>query len=206
MNKECVLHQHKNKMKNFIFFIFILFIIAGIGGIKAVGYSPSSLIYKLNVGEEQCKMININSDSEKITLSDKWAENKDAKWDVNLFQNNSGYHSIKLKYPKTLGKEEKEAKICIKGDKTGEYHGVLLLKEEQKGNSIIQVGIWIKANIDEKVQNQTQENKGFWTITGNTIGAISKKMNVIYIIGTLAVLIAAGIIFKLNKKKDPWKC
>lgn len=149
-------------------------------------------------------MITINSNSEKITLSDKWAEDKDVKWDVNLFKNDSEYHSLLLNYPKTLGKNEEEAKICIKGKKNGEYHGVLLLKEEQNGNSVIQVGIWIKAVVGNKVQNKS--NGRFWTTTGNAIKNISEKINMYYIIGILAVFIAAGIIFNLNKKRDPWKC
>lgn len=189
----------------FIIFLFFIILITGIGGVNAVGYSPSSLIFKLNMGEEQCKMITINSDSEKITLTDKWAENKEVKWDVNLFKNDSDYHSLDLTYPKTLGKNEKEAEVCIKGSKKGEYHGVLLLREEQKGNSVIQVGIWIKAMVGDKVQNKS--SSGFWATTGNVIGAISKKINFYYIIGILAVLVAAGIIFKLNKKKkDAWEC
>jgi hypothetical protein len=168
--------------------------------IKAVSYSPSSLIFSLNKGEEQCKMITIDSESEKITLSDKWAENKDVEWNVNLFNNESD-SSIHLTYPKVLEKNEREAKICIKGTKTGEYHGVLLLKEEQKGNSVIQVGIWIKAIIDEKTE---EKKSGFWAITGNIIGAISKRMNFYYVIGILAILIVAGVVFNLNKKRDPW--
>lgn len=191
-------------MKYFVFlFLIILILGMGVREVRAVGYSPSSLIFNLNMGEEQCKMITIDSDSEKITLSDRWAENKDVKWDVNLFKNDSSYNSLYLKYPKTLGKNEKEAKVCIKGTKKGEYHGVLLLREEQKGNSVIQLGIWIKAMVGDKVQNKSNN---WFSTTGNVIGNLSKKINVYYIIGILAALIAAGIVFNLNKKKDLWKC
>ncbi|MDD5193630.1 MAG: hypothetical protein PHF67_03520 [Candidatus Nanoarchaeia archaeon] len=144
-------------------------------------------------------MITIDSDSEKITLTDRWAENKDVKWDVNLFQNESD-SSIHLTYPKTLGKTEREANVCMKIDKKGEYHGVLLLKEEQKGNSVIQVGIWIKAIVSDKVEKKA----GFWSMTGNVIGSLVKNRNTYYAIGILAILITAGIIFNLNKKKDVW--
>ena len=38
----------------------------------------------------------------------------------------------------------------MSGNKIGEYHGVLLFKEEQQGSSIVQFGVWLKVLISEK--------------------------------------------------------
>ena len=61
-----------------LFFIFI--IIISISLVWATGFSPSSLIYELEPGEGECKMITITSESETISVSDNWAENVDIEW------------------------------------------------------------------------------------------------------------------------------
>ena len=56
-----------------------------IGSVAATGFSPSSHTFDLEKGEEGCERIQIFSDSERIEVSDKWAENVDVEWKVNLF-------------------------------------------------------------------------------------------------------------------------
>lgn len=113
----------------------------------AVGFSPTSLIFNLNPGGEDCQMITINSESETISVSDKWAENKDIEWKVSLFNESADYHNIDISYDELL-ENESQVEVCLSGENIGEYHGVALLTEEQSGNSIVQVGVWLKAIVE----------------------------------------------------------
>jgi hypothetical protein len=170
--KECVV---LSKMK---FFIFLLFIIIISGNVMAVGFSPGSLTYKLNVGEKKCQMITINSDSELITLSDKWAENKDIEWRVSKFDRNADNHSLSLSYPKDLTMDKRNAEICLTGKKQGEYHGVLLLTEKEKGNLRAQMGVWINAIISNGINEVKNEEKSIIireTIFGKNESNIENK-------------------------------
>lgn len=120
--------------------------------VSAVGFSPSSLIFELEQGRQECKMITITSDSETISVSDKWAENKDAEWKVSLFETDASAHGISISYDNELSINERQVEVCLSGQNIGEYHGVLLLTEEQQGNSIVQMGIWLKVIITEPQQ------------------------------------------------------
>jgi len=154
-------------MRLFFLFFLILIIYIYIGETLAIGFSPSNLIFDLEQDKEECRTISLNSDSETITLSDKWAENKDIEWKVNLFDIDASYHGISISYPEELSLNEREVKVCLSGNKIGEYHGIILLREEQKGTSIIEMGIWLKAIINEKqesspntIKNSSEVNNG----------------------------------------------
>lgn len=108
-------------------------------------------------------MITLSSDSELIKVSDKWVENKDIEWKVSLFDKNASYHGISLSYPSTLSINEREVQVCLSGANSGEFHGVILMREEQVGNSVVQMGVWLKANITEPqtiIQPSTPSNSG----------------------------------------------
>ena len=140
-----------------IFFIFLLIISSNL--VIAGGFSPSSLIFNLSPGEEECQKVSISSDSNNISVSDSWAENKDIKWGISSFDKEASYHELDLEYEKQLSISKREVEVCLSGQKIGEYHGVLLLKEEQKGNSIIQFGVWLKAVISEEKSKETISNQ-----------------------------------------------
>ncbi len=114
--------------------------------VSASGFSPTSLIFNLSPNEKSCQTITVTSDSEKIIINDGWAENKNVEWKVSLFNGTAGYHKLTISYPKELT-SQRTAEVCLSGEKTGEYHGVILIKEAQVGNSIIQMGVWVKATI-----------------------------------------------------------
>jgi len=122
--------------------------------ISATSFSPSSLTFNLEKNEEKCETVYIESSSE-ITISDKWAENKDIEWDFSLFETSASEHGIIMDYEFL---DENNIEICLSGINSGEYHGVLLLREEQEGNSIIQIGIWLKLIINEQ-ENQEDEKE-----------------------------------------------
>ena len=131
--------------------------------VSASGFSPSSLVYNLQVNEQKCQIITITSDSDTIAVSDKWAENKDIEWKTSLFDESADYHSISIDYPSQISQPENKVEVCLSGNKVGEYHGVMLLREEQEGNSIVQMGIWLKVTITETSEPQattTNDNSG----------------------------------------------
>src|SRR3989344_2627840 len=133
---------------NFLFFIF-LFIIT-INGVTATGFSPTSLIFDLKPNEKSCQTITISSNSSEISVSDKWAENKDIDWSVGLFESSASSHGISINYDPELSINEREVEVCLSGSNLGEYHGVILLNEKQEGKSVIRMGVWLKATISNQ--------------------------------------------------------
>ncbi len=142
------------------FFIFLFFIILLINLVGAIGFSPTKLIFKIESGEEECKTISLSSNSDRIMVSDQWAENKDIEWKISLFNKTSGFHNISISYPDIISSDNKNIKICLSGKKVEEYHGVVLVKEEQEGNTISQAGIWLKVTISEKQELDYEDNSG----------------------------------------------
>ncbi len=134
----------------FLIFIFAITILGSMAFVKAVGFSPSSLTFDIEKNQEECKMITIDSESEKITVSDSWAENESVEWKVSSFNTSSSEHEITINYDNELSIDEREVEVCLSGKKLGEYHGVLVFQEEQQGNSVIQFGVWLKVLINEK--------------------------------------------------------
>ena len=137
-------------MKKYVFCFFIfLFILVSTNIVTSVGFSPINLDFEVEQNQEACKVITIESDSEIIKVSDKWAENKDIEWKVSNFDQTADYHGLTIYHPSELTAEERQVNVCLSGNQLGEYHGVVLMQEEQEGNSIVQMGVWIKAIIIE---------------------------------------------------------
>lgn len=134
----------------FFLFIFFIGILISLSFIQATGFSPTELIFEIKTNEKECGIISIISESETIQVSDKWAENKDLEWKVHLFEKDSNYHELELIYDKELSLDERKVEVCLSGSKAGEHHGVILLSEEQVGDSITQLGIWLKVIINEE--------------------------------------------------------
>ena len=132
---------------NFIFLFLLLIFVTSLA--SAVSFSPTDLRFNLKPNEEECQKVTITSESDIITLSDSWAESKDQNWSVSGFKSEASLHDISIDYPSELSADEREFEVCLSGGTLGEYHGVLVLKEEQVGNSIIQMGIWIKVIISK---------------------------------------------------------
>jgi len=159
------------------YFLFFLFLLITLNGVLATGFSPGSLIFELEQNQEECKTITIMSESDSIEVNDIWAENKDVEWKVSLFEKDSNYHNIDINYNNQLVIEERSVDVCLSGSEIGEYHGVILLKQEQEGNSVVQMGVWLKVTISEKQQTPleeptittTNENSGGGSGGGNII-------------------------------------
>ena len=177
-------------------FLFGVFLISIVG---AVSFSPSYLVFNLDQNQQECQTITLGSDSSTITVLDKWANESVKDWNVNLFNDSADEYKLSIDYPKRLSFNEKTVKVCLMGVKAGEYHGIVLLREEQKGNSVVQMGVWIKAVIsNEKVASKS----GSSNITGAVIGALEGSWK---IFGVLILLIVIWmIVYIRNKRKNKW--
>ncbi len=201
--------------KKFLFFIFLILII-NLNGILAISFSPGDLIYKIDVGKEECKTINLNSESQTIAIFDKWAENIEQQRKPNLYTKTAEYHGLSLSYPKQIS-EGKEIRVCISGKYPGNYYGIIILQEEQIGNAIMQGGVWINVlitgnSINNEKKEQTQEttpgeavqekitenNSG---ITGAVIGALQRNIWVTATIFLLILIILYLLVLVHNKGK-----
>ncbi len=126
-----------------------------IGNVSATGFSPSSLTFNLSPNQKQCQEIKVVSDSEGITVLDSWAKDKDVEWKFALFNDTASSKEISMDYPKSLSLTERTLDVCLSGRQIGEYHGIILLKEEQLGNSVVQMGVWLKVIISGSQNSQT---------------------------------------------------
>ena len=140
-------------MKN-IFFIYFFIFLFSLSFFQSTSVSPGTLEFNLQEDQEICKRITFNSQSDTISISDRWAENENINWSVNLFDRDSEYHSISISYPHELTSEDNQVEVCLSGEEAGEYKGVVILTEEQQGNSIVQIGVWLKVFV---LQRQDEE-------------------------------------------------
>ena len=143
-------------MRNFFIFLFLILLVPVS---TAFSFSPSSLIFNLEPGQQECQEIFLNAESSLISISDAWAENPGVDWKVSAFNTPAKQHRLILNYPDAITTES-QVQVCISGNKSGEYHGAIILQEQQQENSIIQYGIWLKVIISgtpEEVQEQISQ-------------------------------------------------
>ena len=161
--------------KNIIAISILALIFINLAG--AVSFSPSSLTFNLEPNQQTCQIIYFDSTSEIISASDSWAENKNIEWKVSNFETSASSLGISINYPPQVSSDKKQIEICLSGKNEGEYHGVLLLKEEQQGNSIIQMGIWLKVLIGETPQTPSEKaNSGTTSTTSASNSNITAKI------------------------------
>jgi hypothetical protein len=162
-------------MKKILIILGILLVLNPL--VTAVGFSPTKLAYNLESGTESCQTITVNSTSEKISVSDWWAENEGIEWNVALFKTSSSTHSLTLKYPSEIFINESKVEVCLSGTKPGKYHGLILLKEEQNGNSVVQMAVWLNVTITEKIVPPAAPSSGGGGGGGSSGGgsAVPKK-------------------------------
>lgn len=137
--------------------------------VSAVSFSPSSLIYNLNKSQEQCKYITLGLDSPITSITNSWAENKDIDWSIKFFNTTSESHGINIYYTQEniVNGIAGKVSVCLSGTNLGEYHGIMIIKQGQVGNSIVQLGIWLKVNITDNIKNINESlclsTQGTWS-------------------------------------------
>ena len=128
----------------------------------------------LEPNEELCQMISLNSESSLIIVSDAWTKNESDEWKITLFNTTAEEHGLAISYPKTLSINERQVNVCISGTKEGEFHGVIIMSQKQQGNSIIQMGVWLKVIIKEKpIEQATSQTTSQTTTTPSSSGGSS---------------------------------
>ena len=139
-------------MKKSIFLIFFFLIFFSMQFVNAFGFYPTSLTFEIEKNEEKCLDFSVDSDSNILTLEDRWAENKEIPWKTTLFNEISKTHSLTLDYPEEIVGGTQVIEVCVSGRKSGEYHGVLLIKQEEQNNALTQMGLWLKVIVKDKVK------------------------------------------------------
>lgn len=139
-------------MKHFFYPLFFVFALTSFTLVSAFGFSPSSLEFELSQNKTSCKNIILDSDSAVIEVSDKWALNLEDEWKASLFNEDAQSHGIAIDYDNELGLGEEELEVCLSGSEVGEYHGVILMEEQKQGDSVIQMGVWLKVVITQEVE------------------------------------------------------
>jgi len=203
---------------NFLFFIFYFLIIIS-NSVLAIEFSPGYLNYEMEINQILCKNITVNSNSDFLNISDRWSENEDHFKESMYYTNTSDYHGLSLDYLKVI-KSGSKFSVCISGNYSGEYHGLLIMQEEQVGSTIMRGGVWLNVSINgdyskpkdsytnikesitakEAVQEKTSENKS--SITGSVIGIIQRNIWTTAIIFILIAIIAYLLILAHNRKKQ----
>jgi hypothetical protein len=115
--------------------------------VQAAQFSPTKLEFILAKDTLECKKINFELDSPAI-MNDVWASSSAQPWSVTDFKTASEELKINIAYSRTINLDQNEARICISGSNPGEYHGALVVREEEVGNSIMQYAIWLKLSIE----------------------------------------------------------
>ena len=137
-------------------FLIFLFVFLCITQTSALEFSPTNLEFNLTKNQQVCKKIFFTLDS-GTTISDFWAGNENVPWSVTQFQTSAQDLGININYPIQISSDQTQTEICISGTRAGNYRGVLIFKQGEQGNSIVQFGVWIKLLISEEILQETPE-------------------------------------------------
>lgn len=176
----------KTKIILFIFFVFCInFSLA-----NTLSVSPIQLDFEGKVGEEICKNITIKTIGEnKIIINDLWAEKGMNEKILSLHQIEGKKLGLEMYYiNETKIYEKKIIEICMSGKNSGNYHGALLFRIEDKP---IRVGIWMNVNL----------TGNFLKINGNSVKNTNSSNENWIFITLFFFVILLGLIF-VNKRNS----
>jgi len=183
-------------------------------------------VFSLDRGEEACADITFISDSSQVVVSDRWASDSTVAWNVKLFNQTAKSKGISLKYTPVLGGDT--LTVCISGENSGEFHGVILLSEEAVGNSAAEYGVWIKlivegdggnevktteiattdlekenleesSNVEENEVAVNAEEKNQKSITGSAIRLVGERNELAGILVIFSIIIIGYCVYRRKK-------
>lgn len=147
----------------FLFFTF-LFLIVGTSIVSAttLSGSPGSLNFNLNIGEEKCLNFLVSSSDYSGNLNSimEWAEKDSEVSSPNDFIFESSEVGLNVIYsPEIISNfdGEEEIQVCISGNEEGYWRGSLKYITESEGNTGIGVGTWLRVNITNIPNEETEE-------------------------------------------------
>ena len=123
------------------------------------GVSPPELDFQGSVGENICKNLRVFSSLDRIDIvvDDKWAKESNVGHNIGGYEISSADLSLTMDYEKNfILNKEREIKVCLKADESGEFKGVLFFQALDKS---LNIGIWMNADISGN--NQTNRLTGF---------------------------------------------
>jgi len=121
--------------------LFLVLLILLVDGVSAYGFSvsPGILNMDLQVGEQQCGLVDIYAKNQIFSIGDRWAYEKSN--DVsryNLTSFDVGVNSIYDSDVFIAG--NKRIKVCFSTEKEGIYHGILMISPVEKN---AEIGVWV---------------------------------------------------------------
>ncbi|MBU3906739.1 MAG: hypothetical protein KKA64_00640 [Nanoarchaeota archaeon] len=146
-----------------LYFLFFIFLIFNLVLTSAIGFSPSQLEYSLNINQESCSNVTITSEiTRDFRVYDNWSEQNNSEWNAKEFNVNAVDYGLILNYSDTLRRVlgNKEVEICINGDTTGTYRGIMIFEGSTKTNVGVAVGIWLKVIISEPPAQTSSGSSG----------------------------------------------
>lgn len=169
-------------------FIFLIPFISSIN----LSISPTEINFVGETGETICQTINIKVTSlENLTATDFWAEQEYSERNLKKHNKNASELGLSLIYLKEFEiNNTKELSICISGENSGNYHGILLYKIKEKP---AQIGIWMNVNLEKEKRT---------LITGNIINEKENLKEINYLVPSLFLLIVLIYLLIIKKKKN----
>lgn len=107
--------------------------------------SPSQINFHGKTGETICKKFTISGSNLNIIANDRWTLDENIGRDFLAHKSSARDLGLRIDYEKEFFIEESiEKKICLSGEKTGDYHGVLLFRADGHNSG---VGTWISVEL-----------------------------------------------------------
>lgn len=128
--------------KIFLFAVLIFFC----GQVSPLEFSPTSLEFNLEKNQQDCKNIFVKLDGQ-TSITNFWTEDENAEWRISQFQTSSQELEITVEHSPQISQSVKEVEVCISGERSGNYRGALIFRQQESGNSIVQFVVWINLTV-----------------------------------------------------------
>jgi len=129
---------------------FLMVLVLSLGVVSGVEFLPSSLTFLEGLDDELCQVIEISDENYqgKIFIDDLWAESYEER-DIENFSLDAGDLGLSISYVDTIvGFEESiEIEVCVDGEESGRFMGVLVYQLEEGGEE--EIGSWIFVDVEE---------------------------------------------------------
>lgn len=175
--------------------LFICFLVFMLGTANAVtlSMSPPQLDFQGKVGETICLNVTMKTLGNVLVVGeDKWAEEGFSERKLSMHKLGAKELHLELNYVEELEINEKEIfEVCLNGESSGNFHGLLLYKIKDKP---VKIGIWI---------NVTLEKSGLIKMTGESINIRekAKPLNILAVSTIFLLVIFLGLVFRFRSPK-----
>ncbi len=188
-------------MKKTLFIFTIFFFLSFIPNVVSFTISPPKISFIGNSGEKICQKIFLNSKGERTLLGKTlWARENNLERKLSNHFLNPEDLGIKVNFNKNFTiKNKSTVEICIKGNNSGKYHGVLLYRLQ---NEPIQVGVWLSVFVRNSGGNEFPLKLTGEIIKNNISHLKFGLFEIIGIFDFVLLLFLIFLLFVLVKRKE----